>query len=437
VIAYRREVADVPVITRPTPGERGRAIHRFRVTAAGKTWSEPQERCSIGSHPSNDLVIDDPTVSRFHCELTIAGSRVRIRDLNSRNGTSIGELGVTDGLVPGGTTLVLGNSTVRVDVDDGVAEVETAEQFGGLVGTSAVMREVFSQLAKIALSDATVLVEGETGTGKEGIAKAVHDAGARAKGPFVVLDCGAIPAPLLEAELFGHEAGAFTGATERRIGVFERASGGTLFLDEIGELPLELQPKLLRALESREIRRVGGHTSIACDLRIVAATNRDLRAEVNAATFRADLYYRIAVVKLLLPPLRERVGDMPLLVDYLLRDIGATSAIHAELTHASFIALLAAAPWPGNVRELRNHLEQCVVFGERRPPSSPTTPHPADRLDPALPYEVARRQALDAFERDYVTQALARHDGSVAAAARAAGVNRTYFHRLLSRHGVR
>jgi DNA-binding NtrC family response regulator len=437
VIAYRRVVADVPVTTRPTPGERGRAIRRFRVTATGKSWDEPKERCSIGSHPSNDLVIDDPTVSRFHCELAIAGSRVRVRDLDSRNGTAIGELGITDALVPAGTTLVLGNSTVRVDVDPGVAEIESAEQFGGLVGTSAAMREVFSQLAKIALSDATVLVEGETGTGKEGIAKAVHDAGSRAKGPFVVLDCGAIPAPLLEAELFGHEAGAFTGATDRRIGVFEQASGGTLFLDEIGELPLELQPKLLRALESREIRRVGGRASIACDLRIVAATNRDLRAEVNGGSFRADLYYRLAVIKLLLPPLRDRAGDMPLLVDHLLRDIGAAASIAAELSHPSFVALLAAAPWPGNVRELRNHLEQCVVFGERRAPSSPSTPHPAERVDPTLPYEVARRQALDAFERDYVTQALARHAGNVAAAARAAGVNRTYFHRLLSRHDVR
>jgi transcriptional regulator with GAF, ATPase, and Fis domain len=219
--------------------------------------------------------------------------------------------------------------------------------------------------------------------------------------------------------------------------VFEQASGGTLFLDEIGELPLELQPKLLRALESREIRRVGGRASIACDLRIVAATNRDLRAEVNGGSFRADLYYRLAVIKLLLPPLRDRAGDMPLLVDHLLRDIGAAASIAAELSHPSFVALLAAAPWPGNVRELRNHLEQCVVFGERRAPSSPSTPHPAERVDPTLPYEVARRQALDAFERDYVTQALARHAGNVAAAARAAGVNRTYFHRLLSRHDVR
>jgi len=255
-------------------------------------------------------------------------------------------------------------------------------------------------------------------------------------GPFIVLDCGAIPAALLEAELFGHEVGAFTGATERRIGVFEQASGGTLFLDEIGELPLELQPKLLRALESREIRRVGGRASISCDLRIVAATNRDLRSEVNAGSFRADLYYRLAVVKLLLPPLRDRVGDMPILVDHLLREIGATTAIHAELTQHAFVSQLAAAPWPGNVRELRNHLEQCVVFGERRTPQSPGSPHPSDRVDASLPYEVARRQALDAFERDYVTQALAKHDGSVAAAARSAGVNRTYFHRLMSRHNV-
>ena len=208
--------------------------------------------------------------------------------------------------------------------------------FGALIGESAAMREVFSQLEKIAASDATVLIEGETGTGKEGAAEAIHDAGARAARPFVVLDCSAIPANLLESELFGHEAGAFTGAVERRIGAFEQASTGTLFLDEIGESPgRQLQPKLLRALESREIRRVGGHDPVRCDLRIIAATNRDLRAEVNRGTFRADLYYRLAVVRIALPPLRERVGDIPVLAAHLLARIGASPAIVAGSARAA------------------------------------------------------------------------------------------------------
>jgi transcriptional regulator with GAF, ATPase, and Fis domain len=433
-----------PVMTRPSAQRIGRAVRRFQVTvtegpSAGSTWAQAAERCAIGSHPSNDLVIEDSTVSRFHCELAIANTAVRVRDLGSRNGSLLGAVQISDALVPGRTVLQLGNSAVRIDVSDEETELAASDHpsFGGLVGESEIMREVFSQLDKIAASDATVLVEGETGTGKEGVAEAIHDASPRSHKPFIVIDCSAIPANLLESELFGHEPGAFTGANERRIGAFEQASGGTLFLDEIGELPLELQPKLLRALESREVRRVGGRELIRCDLRIVAATNRDLRAEVNRGMFRADLYFRLAVVKVVLPPLRERTSDIPRLVEHLLTKIGATPDAMADLMQPDFIAALCAARWPGNVRELRNHLEQCVVFGERRLPNTPSTPHPAATVDPALPYEVARRQAIDAFEREYVTRLLERSEGNVAAAARDAGLNRAYLHRLLRRHGLR
>jgi DNA-binding NtrC family response regulator len=433
-----------PIATRPTSAASRRAVRRFSVTVtagprAGATWAELAERCAIGSHPSNDLILDDPTVSRFHCELSIVAGRVRVRDLGSRNAVVAGAATIVDGSIAGGTTLVLGNTRVRVDIDDGSAEIELSERdsFGPLVGVSAVMRELFSQLEKVASTEATVLIEGETGTGKEGVAEAIHEASSRARAPFVVVDCGAIPANLLESELFGHEAGAFTGAGERRVGAFEEASGGTLFLDEIGELPPDLQPKLLRALEAREIRRVGGRGTIRCDLRILAATNRDLRSEVNRQQFRADLYYRLAVVKLTLPPLRERVGDLPVLADHLLRRLKASDDVRRELTAPAFLAELAAAPWPGNVRELRNHLEQCVVFGERRSPGGLATPHPSPTVDASQPYELARRQALDAFERTYVTALLDRAGGNVAQAARDAGVNRAYLHRLLSRHGLR
>jgi len=364
---------------------------------------------------------------------------VRVRDLGSRNGVVAESIQITDATVAGGVAIVLGHTTIRIDVDDEHAEVAASDRkaFGSIVGASAPMRELFSQIEKIAASDATVLIEGETGTGKEGAAEAIHDASPRAAGPFVVVDCSAIPANLLESELFGHEAGAFTGANERRIGAFEQASGGTVFLDEIGELPAELQPKLLRVLESREIRRVGGRATIRCDLRIVSATHRDLRGAVNAGTFRADLYYRIAVVKLALPALRDRPDDIPLLVDHLLRKIGAPASRIAVLTTPEFIAALTAAPWPGNVRELRNHLEQCVVFGERRLPGAASIPHPTTHVDASLPYEVARRQAIDTFERAYITALLERAHDNVAAAAREAGVNRAYLHRLLRRHGIR
>src|SRR5258708_625263 len=288
-----------PVLaTRPMDNRGGRAIRRFRVAviagpARGATWREPAERCAIGSHPSNDLVIDDATVSRFHGELAIAGAAVRVRDLGSRNGTLAGDVAITDATVGGGIALALGNSTIEIHVGDDHAELAHSERssFGALAGESAVMREVFSQLEKVAASDATVLIQGETGTGKEGAAAAIHDASTRADGAFIVVDCSAIPPNLLESALFGHEPGASTGTPDRRIGAFEQASGGTLFLDEIGELPTELQPKFLRALESREIRRVGATALVRCDLRIIAATNRDLRAEVNRGTFRADLYY--------------------------------------------------------------------------------------------------------------------------------------------------
>ncbi|HEY0987467.1 MAG TPA: sigma 54-interacting transcriptional regulator, partial [Kofleriaceae bacterium] len=430
-----------PVITTRPTGHQPRAIRRFRVTvtsgpAAGASWNGPGERCAIGSHAGNDLVIDDTTVSRFHCELAVAGDGVRVRDLGSRNRTLAGGIALADAIVCGGTVLALGNSDVRVDVDPERTEVVDPDRtsFGTLIGESAAMRDVFAQLDKIAASDATVLIEGETGTGKEGAAAAIHDASPRADGPFIVVDCGAIPPNLVESELFGHEPGAFTGAVDRRIGAFEQASGGTLFLDEIGELPPELQPKFLRVLESREIRRVGATAALRCDLRIIAATNRDLRAEVNRGTFRADLYYRLAVVKLSLPPLRERPGDIALLAHHLLAKLGAPPATLATLTAPDYLATLAAAPWPGNVRELRNHLEQCAVFGERQlPAAAAAAPH----TDAAEPYEIARRRALDAFERSYLTRLLDRTGGNVMAASRDASVNRAYLYRMLRRHGLR
>jgi DNA-binding NtrC family response regulator len=299
------------------------------------------------------------------------------------------------------------------------------------------MREVFSQLEKIAATDATVLIEGETGTGKEGAAEALHDAGARSAKPFVVVDCGSIPSNLLESELFGHEAGAFTGATERRIGAFEQASGGTLFLDEIGELSADLQPKLLRALESHEIRRIGSPQSIRCDLRIIAATNRDLRAEVNRGSFRADLYYRLAVVRVLLPALRERPGDVRGLVEHFLARMHASAETIAVLTAPEFLNALAAAPWRAMSASSATTSSSAMVFGECRLPNAPAVPHPASTIDPALSYELARRQALDAFEIAYLTSLLARAGGNVAAAARDAGLNRAYLYRLLQRHRLR
>jgi two-component system response regulator GlrR len=315
-------------------------------------------------------------------------------------------------------------------------------QLGGMVGTSAAMQTTFALLERAAASEATVLVEGETGTGKELAARALHAASRRREQPFVTVDSGALPANLIESELFGHERGAFTGASERRVGSFEEATGGTIFLDEIGELPMDVQPKLLRVLERREIRRVGANRHLPVDVRVIAATNRDLAREVAAGRFRSDLYFRLAVVKVALPPLRARPEDVPRLVDHLLEGLGASGRLAAALHHPDFLARLARAPWPGNVRELRNYLEACLVFGEALPLAATPAPAPApadehdapDGHAEQLTLPEARRRALDDFERRYVSRLMARHDGKVARVARMAGVDRAYIYRILRRH---
>jgi DNA-binding NtrC family response regulator len=267
----------------------------------------------------------------------------------------------------------------------------------------------------------------------------VHETSRRRGGPFVVVDCAAVPATILESELFGHERASFTGASGRRVGAFEEASGGTVFLDEIGELPLDLQPKLLRVLERHEIRRIGSNQYFPVDVRVVAATNRDLRTEVNGGRFRADLYYRLAVLKIVLPPLRQRPEDIPLLVEVLLEHLPATEEQAAALRAPHFLEELRRASWPGNVRELRNYLERCLVFDEAPAWSGGDgevdrgpVPHGAD-----VPFVEARRQALNVFERDYLADLMSRHHGKVSAAARAAGIDRNYLYRLLDRHRLR
>jgi DNA-binding NtrC family response regulator len=401
-------------------------------------WTGPGDRCAIGAHPSNDLVLTDETVSRFHCELHATEDGVRVVDLGSRNGTVVDGLRVRDAWLKDGSLVRFGAVALRFRWSEGHFRVPAArrDRFGSLVGSSPRMRAVFAMLERFAASDATVLVEGETGTGKQGAAEALHEEGARAGGPFVVVDCGAVPATLIESELFGHERGAFTGAETARRGAFAAADGGTLFLDEIGELPLELQPKLLRVLEQRTVRPLGAVAERRVNVRVVAATNRDLRAEVNAGRFRPDLYYRLAVLKVDLPPLRERTEDLPLLVSTLLGRMEATVEERARLTAPEFLEQLRWGAWPGNVRELRNYLERArVVEGELSPPPARDSSAPP-AVDPTLPYAEARRRALAAFERAYASALLERH-GSVAAAARAAGITRVYLHRLLRRHGVK
>jgi transcriptional regulator with GAF, ATPase, and Fis domain len=313
------------------------------------------------------------------------------------------------------------------------------ERFGRVLGRSAAMREVFADLERIAVTDLTLLVEGETGTGKDLVAESVHHASARAAGPYVVFDCGAVVPTLVESELFGHERGAFTGATGARAGVFEQAHGGTLFLDEIGELPRGLQPKLLRVLERREVRRVGSSRTIALDVRVIAATNRDTWAEVVRGQFREDLFFRISSSHVVVPPLRDRLDDLPLLLEHFLA-MEFPGRARPEVP-AHLWTLLRAHPWPGNVRELRNIAQalahtpdRLVRLLARSAVTAPVAAPTLAEVQGVQPLRIARRQANDQFERSYLETLLAATEGNVSRAAARAEVSRQMLQKLMRKH---
>ena len=405
------------------------------------------EIARIGTADGNDLVLVDRTVSRFHCEVSVRGNTIIIRDCGSTNGTLIDGVRIREAEIPPGTLVRIGGSAFRVELGEEPAFVEVSGRsgFGELVGASVEIRRVYAVLERLALTDATVLVQGETGTGKDVLARSLHAASRRAERPFVAVDCGAIPENLVESELFGHVRGAFTGATSDRRGVFEEADGGTLFLDEIGEMPLALQPKLLRAIESRSIRRVGGTGARTVDVRIIAATNRSLAASINDGSFREDLYYRLAVVEVRLPPLRARRDDIAVLASHFYRTfVGDRGELPTE-----FVAGLVGRGWPGNVRELRNYIERSVSLGTitQRAAATSALPAPAtaaplpDAIESFialhLPLKEARRAWLESFELVYVRTMLKRVGGNVTRAAERAGVSRRFLQRMVARLGIK
>ena len=400
---------------------------------AGKVFELAQPTIHIG-RTSADVTLADPKVSGLHAELRLGAGGFRLRDLDSTNGTYVRGVRIVEAFLAPGATIGVGKSAlVFQPLAESVAlPLWTEPHLCGLVGGSAAMRLLFDKIDRFAASDATVLVQGETGTGKELVADAIHRRSPRAGGPFQVLDCSAIPDQLVEDHLFGHEAGAFTGAGRASIGVFEAAHGGTLFLDEIGELPLAAQAKLLRAVETRRIRRIGSTRPVQCDVRIIAATHRDLAAEVNRGTFRADLYYRLAVARLEVPPLRERKDDIPLLVDHVLRQQGGPPA--ASLPE-DFLERAARHDWPGNVRELRNAVERAVLV-----PSQPEPFVGGDAgwppIDLAVPFKDAKQALVDQFDRRYLEALLAAHQGNISAAARAARLDRMSIYKMMQRLGL-
>jgi two-component system response regulator AtoC len=329
----------------------------------------------------------------------------------------------------------------RRDLERLRGELERATGFEELVGDSPAMREVFRVVDQVAGADATVLLRGETGTGKELVARAVHRRSPRCDRPFVAVNCTAVPRELMESEFFGHEKGSFTGAVARRAGRFEQADGGTLFLDEVGDLDLSIQGKLLRVLQEREITRVGGQRAEKVDVRIVGATNRDLEALVKEGLFRDDLYYRLNVIPLRLPPLRERPGDLTALLDHFLRSFADRFGRAVPPPPAAVLAAARAYPWPGNVRELRNLCERAALMGwEAVAPllgqAAPAGPEVATSAEFSLPLLDARARLVERFERDYLTRLLREHQGKVGEVARAAGIAERNLYEKMKAYGL-
>jgi DNA-binding NtrC family response regulator len=450
-MAMGEDEQTVEALIRPTQPLNRVSVRVLDGRATGTTAELlPGQPLSIGKSPDNQLQLDDLTVSRYHVELTLRRGTIEVRDLDSMNGTYIGEVRVARALVRPGTKLTVGSNTLLLSRAEGSVpsarpDAEDVLELPGVVAKSPAMRKVIQSITRLAGSNVTVLLHGETGTGKEVLARALHDLSDRRQRPFEVVDCGSMAPTLIASELFGHERGAFTGAHGEHAGAFERAHGGTVFLDEIGELPLELQPMLLGVLERRRFKRVGGVKERSVDVRVIAATHRDLRNATNVGTFRADLYFRLAVARVEIPALRERSEDIAPLVrrfaEQLTGDPDAQPFDHETLT------ALEAHPWSGNVRELRNVVESAVALG------SVTLEHEASGSGPAraaleqmgalsedlisLPYREARAQAVSAFERSYLSKLSEACGGNASEAARRAKMDRPYLLGLLRKHGLR
>ncbi len=445
-------------------------------------WTFDKEEIRLGSMEDNDVVLSDDTVSRYHCKIVQDDTGYILVDNNSTNGTFVNKVRVREAFLKPGCTVGVGQTQLRFNAKEEEVHIvpSTAKRCGGLIGGNAKMREIYSIIEKIAPTATTVVIDGETGTGKEVVAQSIHNLSPRSKGELVVFDCGAVPPNLIESELFGHEKGSFTGAMMTRTGLFEQADGGTLFLDELGELPIDLQPKLLRVLEQREVRRVGAAKAHKVDVRIIAATNRDLETEVKAGRFRQDLFYRLSVVRLHLPSLKDRADDVPLLVQHFLdngvynRNPNGSPRVRAVSREA--MVALQNYPWPGNVRELVNVVERAVSFctsgtmdvsdlpdyvrsakaapqremsarplprmptggnpmvGSALSPTPPSTPD--ELLAEGVTFKDAKERWVATFERDYILQMLRRNTGNISHAARSADIDRKYFRKLMKKYDI-
>ena len=414
-------------------------------TPSGQTVPVGVDPVTIGRDGSSTIVIDDPEVSAAHCELRAGQHGVALRDLGSKNGTYVGIVRVDEASLTGPCTLRVGTTELSFAPASDKARVDVGfdESFGPLVGSSPKMRRLYQTLRAVAATELSVLVLGETGTGKELVAQAIHEASPRKNGPFVVVDCGSVPASLAESLLFGHEKGSFTGATSRKIGALAEANGGTLFLDELGELPEEIQPKLLRAAAERTVKRVGGTGYEPIDVRIVAATRRDLRREMNAGRFRSDLFFRLAQLRIELPPLRDRKDDVPAIVRRACEKLKV--ADRADRVIAEIDQRLRHHDWPGNVRELVNVASVLAAIGDTAalegldlvlPLEGKATSETGSTAPPATAFAEAKRLAVTSFERQYFTELLRGTNGNVSEMARRSGMERHHVRAFLKRLGL-
>ncbi|MCB9569637.1 MAG: sigma 54-dependent Fis family transcriptional regulator [Myxococcales bacterium] len=422
---------------------------------AGAQIQVSRSRLTVGRAAVNDLVLGDTSVSGIHAEILLDRRGILLRDLGSTNGTQVQGVRIREAWIEPGMTLEVGKTAITLLAADEVdVPLSRRDHFGALYGGSPAMREVFAVLERIAGTEMSVLIHGETGTGKELVARALHDESPRERRPFVVLDCGSLPRELAEASILGHKKGSFTGALTDRPGAFEEAEGGTLFLDEIGELPLELQPKLLRVLDRREVQRLGEHQVRKVDVRVVAATHRDLRTMVSQGEFREDLYFRLSVMMVELPPLRDRGDDIVLIAERFLEAFRRARGDAPSLGPAARRALLGER-WPGNVRELKNTIERAAYLARggviepsdlhlgRRPPPRPAAPESPSAAPQAglpvadelftMPFKEAKQAVIDDFERRYFTRLLDAHDGNLSRAAAEAGITRYYLRELVKR----
>jgi DNA-binding NtrC family response regulator len=408
----------------------------------GKETKIEGRLAEVGTDPTCQLVLSDPSVSAVHFTVEPDSQGFLLRDAQSTNGTLVDGYRVQAIYLPQTAQIDAGETRLKFVATSEEVEIPLSSRtrFGDLLGHSSAMRQVFAVLERVAGTASTVLLEGESGTGKELAARALHEGSARREGPFVTVDCGALPAGLIESELFGYQKGAFTGAAHAREGLFEQADGGTLFLDEVGELPLDLQPKLLRVLETRAVRRIGENKPRAIDVRLVAATNRNLKMEVERGSFRQDLFFRLSVISVRLPALRERKEEIPRLVAHFMALLGRDPS---ERIPEAMMKMLCGYSWPGNVRELRNVVERLVVLPGMKADyylsagqASSGEPGDADPALQSVDFHQGKQLCVERFERQYLARLLQQCGGNISEVARVSGLSRQSCHRLLKRYDL-